>query len=141
MAMPNTRECSGGIVLRQKRGELRVLMVKSTRNKKWTFPKGGMEPELSATENAVKEIFEEAGVVVCPDQMVGRYDYVKDGTLQMVYLFLMRPVLQVDDYPEALIRRRKWMRIDAACASLCDTQSALLQRAVNSYENPFGAAL
>jgi len=130
------RNCSGGIVLREKKGELQVLLVKSMRGKKWTLPKGGVEAHLTPESNAVKEVFEEAGVLAEINYHLGRYEYTKNDTLQMVQVFLMRSLIQVDKYPECKIRKRKWVPAETAYSILNKNVAKLLQKAVLYYKNP-----
>ena len=63
---PGFRATSGCVVLEPDR---RVWIVHPTNEfmgTKATFPKGRVEPVLSLAQNAVKETFEEAGIVVEP---------------------------------------------------------------------------
>jgi 8-oxo-dGTP pyrophosphatase MutT (NUDIX family) len=43
-------------------GKVRILLVKTTRSKKWSIPKGKARSDLTLAANAAKEAFEEAGV-------------------------------------------------------------------------------
>ena len=59
----NIRMQSGCIPYRKNdEGEFEVLLVRATTSGKWTLPSGGIEPDLSAEDNAKKETYEEAGV-------------------------------------------------------------------------------
>ena len=49
------------VCYRIRRGEVEFLLVQ-TRGKRWTFPKGGVEPGLTHAQAAALEAFEEAGV-------------------------------------------------------------------------------
>src|SRR5258708_17578977 len=42
-------------------GEVRILLVRTKRSKKWSIPKGKARSELSLAANAAKEALEEAG--------------------------------------------------------------------------------
>ena len=53
---------AGGVVVRQKAGELELLLVHRPRYGDWTFPKGKAEPGESDEECALREVEEEAGV-------------------------------------------------------------------------------
>ena len=48
-----------------------ILLVKRADNRKWGFPAGGVEPNESAAEAAVRETKEEAGVDVRVDELIG----------------------------------------------------------------------
>ena len=41
---------------------LEVLLITSRHSKRWILPKGWLQPDLTAAENAAREAFEEAGV-------------------------------------------------------------------------------
>ncbi|MNL09172.1 NUDIX domain protein [compost metagenome] len=89
-----------------------VLVVKSTNGKSWVFPKGGVEAHLSRRENALKESYEEAGVIGCPGKKVGRYSYLKGGVMQDVHMYEMLVVEELEVYPESEKRERRWVDLD-----------------------------
>lgn len=91
-------------------------MVKGTSGAYWVFPKGGVEPNLSKRENAVKEVAEEGGVVGALGSKMGIFEYDKDGVKQVVHMFSMHAVLELEDYPESKTRERKWMSAEEAMA-------------------------
>src|SRR5258708_14516874 len=43
-------------------GKVRILLVRTTRSKRWSIPKGKARSDLTLAANAAKEAFEEAGV-------------------------------------------------------------------------------
>src|ERR1700753_4055319 len=56
-----------------------VLLVTSLNSKRWIVPKGWPEADLTPSENAAREAFEEAGVTgKIAARAVGRYHYLKD---------------------------------------------------------------
>jgi phosphohistidine phosphatase len=94
---------------------LEVLLITSRRGKRWTLPKGVIEPSMTPAASAAKEAFEEAGVLgdvgrVC----LGAFEYAKwGGTCHVeVYPLDVREVL--DTWPEAHQRQRRWLAIDVA---------------------------
>ena len=87
---------SGGFVLAEINGQVRVLLIKNAFNDDWTFPKGGIEQGESVEQAAVREILEETGVQSKIIKRVGRnaYHYRQDGTpiYKTVEVFLLRVV-------------------------------------------------
>lgn len=115
--MAKIRVCSGAIPYRYNaEGKFEVLMVKGTSGAYWVFPKGGVERGLSKRENAVKEVAEEGGVVGVLGSKLGIFQYDKDDVTQVVHMFSMHAVMELDDYPEVKTRERKWMTAEEAMA-------------------------
>lgn len=111
MSNNEVREASGVIPFRWKlKHGLEVLVVRSTNKGAWTFPKGGVEPHLNDKQNAVKEAYEEAGVIGVIGEYLGRYSYTKGGVKQQVRMFSMEVAHELleDEYPEGDIRDRMW---------------------------------
>lgn len=115
------RKSSGCVVYRfNDEGALQVLLVTRSNLKDYVFPKGGIEPDLSARESAAKEVYEEAGVAGIVGAKLGKYRYVKDGVMQKVSMFAMQYTHDTEDWPEAEIRNRQWFDIDKAESKLDD---------------------
>lgn len=99
------------------RVELEVMLVTSTGGARWVVPKGHVEPGMTARASAVKEAFEEAGIVGAVDaQPVAVVRYRKAGSLCEVDLYPMEVALAVSDWPERSRRRRRWVPADEAPA-------------------------
>jgi 8-oxo-dGTP pyrophosphatase MutT (NUDIX family) len=63
MRKTNARTAQSGVLpYRVTAGKVEVLLVTSTRRKRWIAPKGWIALGLSAAESAAKEALEEAGV-------------------------------------------------------------------------------
>lgn len=43
-------------------GKTRLVLVTTKKKKKWTLPKGIVEPDLTPEESALQEAYEEAGI-------------------------------------------------------------------------------
>lgn len=108
------RHSSGAIVWRANSGEPQIMLVRSSSGKGWVFPKGGIESNLTAQQNAVKEVWEEAGVVGHLGQCVGHYRYTKAEVQQRVVMYEMEAVAILESYPEADIRARRWFVLSEA---------------------------
>jgi 8-oxo-dGTP pyrophosphatase MutT (NUDIX family) len=90
--------------------EGKVCVVSSRSGKRWVVPKGCLEPNRTASQTALQEAWEEAGLtgVLQPDP-VGAYHYEKAGRLYEVTVFLMHVTESATRWPEVLIRRRLWL--------------------------------
>jgi 8-oxo-dGTP pyrophosphatase MutT (NUDIX family) len=109
------RKSSGCVVCRKVNGEYEVLIVTSSSGKSWVFPKGGVEPDMTSKDSAVKEVLEEAGVVCrVVATFEDRYRYVKNGVMQVVTMYTARFVQQHDKWLEQDKRLRQWVSIDVA---------------------------
>jgi 8-oxo-dGTP pyrophosphatase MutT (NUDIX family) len=58
------RKCdqAAAVCYRLRGNQIQFLLVRTRNGKRWTFPKGGIEPGLSSAQAAAMEAFEEAGV-------------------------------------------------------------------------------
>jgi ADP-ribose pyrophosphatase YjhB (NUDIX family) len=86
--------CAGGGAVIDDDG--RILLMQRSDNGTWAMPGGGLEVGETPAEGAVREVFEETGVVSKPTALVGIFDSRLCGTasLQHLYhvLFLCTPV-------------------------------------------------
>ncbi|HET7084320.1 MAG TPA: NUDIX hydrolase [Rhizomicrobium sp.] len=113
--------------LSPKRGsQLEVLLITSLNSKRWIMPKGWPEPDLSGSENAAREAFEEAGVTgkISP-QPVGTYHYLKErkdggGVPCRVEVFVLAVTKQSDDWPEKGVRELAWVPVDQAVTRIAE---------------------
>ena len=106
---------SAVIPYRQAERGLEVLLITSRRRKRWIIPKGIVEPDLTPAESAVKEAFEEAGVVgEVSTSSVGTYQYKKwNGTCTVeVFSLQVKEVLKA--WPEVQERTRAWLSPEEA---------------------------
>jgi phosphohistidine phosphatase len=106
---------SGIIPFRKKDGKNELLMITSRGGKKWIFPKGIVEPDMTSVESAAKEAYEEAGVKgeIYPKK-IGTYTYKKWGDQCRVQVYLMRVNELLKEWPEAYLRQRKWVFLEEA---------------------------
>ena len=102
------RKCSGCIVTRKKKGGVQVLMIRSSTTNQWTHPKGGIEGKLSSAESAVKEVYEEAGIIGAISSALGSHKGRSRGLKTSIEWFHLKSVVVLKDYPECATRDRKW---------------------------------
>lgn len=94
-----------------------VCLVTSRSGKRWVVPKGHMEPGKSASEIALQEAWEEAGLVgLVRHDPLGSYFYEKDGLLCHVIVFLLNVTAEAKSYPEVGQRERIWVPLAQAAS-------------------------
>merc|ERR1712054_500121 len=84
------------------------------------FPKGGWEEDETASKAAIRETWEEAGVTGDIIAELGSFYFESKRAKKKGYaggdcicdLFLLKIHKVMDDWPEARIRKRKWLRYD-----------------------------
>ena len=104
------------IPYRQKNGVLEILLIRSSKRKRWGIPKGIHDPGKSAQASAATEAFEEAGVLgEVGEERLGVYQHEKwDATCEVtVFPMLVGRVLPEEDWPERH-RGRRWVPLDKA---------------------------
>jgi 8-oxo-dGTP pyrophosphatase MutT (NUDIX family) len=98
---------------------LEVLLITSMRSRRWTIPKGVIEPGMTPAASAAKEAFEEAGVRGDVGAVsLGSYTYQKWGGTCAVQVFPMHVRELLDVWPESDARTRQWFTHDDAIASI-----------------------
>jgi len=94
---------------------LKILLITSINKQQWIFPKGIIEENLSPQQSALQEAKEEAGAEgEVLSITLGEYSYPKWGGICEVVVFPMYVTRLLDDWPEANIRKRKWVSIEEA---------------------------
>lgn len=109
-------------------GRMAVLLVTSRRSGRWIFPKGAIEPNVTAAESAALEAFEEAGVLGEIEQTpIGHYRAVAGtgGTkLTDIDLYPLLVTQQLDMWKEKDQRLRHWVTVREARRLLAHRQLA-----------------
>ena len=101
---------AGAIPYRIADDVLEVLLISTSSGKHLTIPKGLIDPGFSATETALNEAYEEAGIkgdLVMPP--MGRYRFRKWGGICEVSVYAMSVTRVMDQWPESSMRRRLWI--------------------------------
>ena len=87
------------------------VLIITTSKKKWIFPKGIIEQNLTSEESAKKEAYEEAGIQGDIGEKFGEFNYKKWNGICNVELFLLENIIELDEWPENF-RQRKWVKIN-----------------------------
>ena len=112
----------------------KVCMVSSSSDgKKMVFPKGRIEKGESAGETAVREVWEEAGLLGSLQTLFGSYLYEKDGKKHFVVVFRMSIVEEGEVWPESAKRDRCWLNPSEAAEQLPE-RDAYLRKILLSLE-------
>ncbi len=107
-----------------------VCLVTSSGGNRWVIPKGHLEPGHTAGELALMEAWEEAGLVGALErEPVGSYLYEKFGNLYHVTVFVLNVTQAADEWPEASIRKRAWVKPAAAASRVQEVGLSDLIRA------------
>ncbi len=104
--------------------EPQVMLVSSSKNRHWIFPKGIIEPGLSPQSSAAIEAQEEAGVKGdVNEQEMGFYRYEKWGSTCSVRVYAMevKDVLSDSQWDESH-RSRRWVSFSEARSLLQQKQ-------------------
>jgi 8-oxo-dGTP pyrophosphatase MutT (NUDIX family) len=112
---------SGVIPYRRTDGQIDVMLITSSRRRRWTIPKGHIKAGLSPVESAGEEAWEEAGIrgLVSQDP-VGHYVHAKRGMLLSVAVYSMQVEGVHEIWPEQWKRRRQWMSLSESIAVIED---------------------
>jgi 8-oxo-dGTP pyrophosphatase MutT (NUDIX family) len=118
---------AGGVVVRRMRGRDWVAAVRPRRDdparrRVWALPKGLIDDGESPAETAVREVFEETGLVARVERKLGdvRYVYTWDGerVFKVVSFFLLRPLHgRLGDLPPGMeleVEATRWLPLDDA---------------------------
>lgn len=98
-----------------------VCVVSSRNGKRWVIPKGCLEPGKTASEIALQEAWEEAGLVgVLQPDPVGSYLYDKAGVTCHVLVFVLNVTQICEHWPEEEFRERHWLTPAQAVARIED---------------------
>ena len=89
---------SGGVIVRDHRGELQVCLIARRRNRQefWRLPKGHLEPGEHPQDTAVREVLEETGLHGDPLASLGSIVYrftakeARTRYVKTVHFYLLR---------------------------------------------------
>jgi 8-oxo-dGTP pyrophosphatase MutT (NUDIX family) len=102
------------IPYRIRKARLEVALVTTSSGKRWSVPKGSIDDGEHPRDAAIREAEEEAGLKgVVARKPLGRY---RHGSDRSVEVYVMRVTKVLEHWLEDNIRRRRWMKTDAAAA-------------------------
>jgi len=112
----------------------RVLLIQSSRRNGWVLPKGGWElDEASAAVAAVREAWEEAGIICKVDKDLGNIAdtrptgaVTKNAPKASYHFFEATVTEEKNDWPEKHKRSRQWYSY-AQAIQLLSTRAELLE--------------
>jgi 8-oxo-dGTP pyrophosphatase MutT (NUDIX family) len=115
---------SGVIPFKLTERGIEVLLITTTGaasadGRKWSVPKGGVDPGMTPQESAANEAFEEAGAIGrVLEPAVGSYEYEKSGRPAVVEVFLFEVREILDEWLESGTRKRRWCAWEDALSSV-----------------------
>ncbi len=99
----------------RRNGKIKILLITNRKRRKWIFPKGIIETDMSPAASAAKEAGEEAGITgAVYEECAGSYRYKKWGGVCTVQVFPMRIEKVLQNWPESDIRDRIWVGVEEA---------------------------
>ena len=125
--MRNIYDQSAVIPFQIKNKEIKILLITSLKSKRWIFPKGFVENQLTAQQSAEKVASEEAGIegqVI--DLLLGEYYCNKWGGTCHVKMFPLHVTKIFDEWPEDYLRKRKWMSLKDAFDNIKKSELQML---------------
>jgi 8-oxo-dGTP pyrophosphatase MutT (NUDIX family) len=92
----------------EENGNTKILLITTRKKKKWTIPKGIVEPHLSPEESALEEAYEEAGIEgELHNGVFDTFEYNKWGGTCFVQVYMMKITQWHNNWPEQYSRIRK----------------------------------
>ncbi|MCF7944788.1 MAG: NUDIX domain-containing protein [Spirochaetia bacterium] len=88
-------------------GKLHLYLITSQKKRRLIVPKGLVDPGFTAVEAAIREAYEEAGLVGhVTDSPIGGYQVKKWGGRCDITLYPMHVLEELEEWPEASFRQR-----------------------------------
>lgn len=108
-------EQAATIPFRHSHGTVKVCLIRRRGTELWSLPKGTVETGETHEKTALKESWEEAGLLgrLCGEPL-GTYQYEKRGTTLGVAVYLMEVIAHEDEWDEDEIRERRWFTLHEA---------------------------
>jgi len=123
---------AGTIPFRRGRDGVEVLLITSRDTGRWVIPKGNVDPGQTAAAAAVRETYEEAGVLGHVTSIpLGIYTYGKRqrsgaAVAATVEVYALEIATQLKKWPERKQRRLEWMDVTAAAGLVQEQGLSLL---------------
>lgn len=133
----DVRSQFAALCYRVKADRTQVLLITSRKTGRWIIPKGWPEDGLTPADCAMKEAWEEAGVVGrVRNQCLGLFAYTKivDAEVSYPCVAMVYPVKVkslAKHYPEQAERKRKWLSPKKASERVLEPELARILRDFN----------
>jgi 8-oxo-dGTP pyrophosphatase MutT (NUDIX family) len=125
---------SGVIPYRIRRGDIEILLVTNSGGTRWVVPKGHVDAGLTPQQSAIKEAFEEAGIIGVPEELpIGSFEYVKRSRRRVVDLYPMEVATVLNSWPERSFRKRRWVPLERAAHLVKHGRLARCMRRLRRY--------
>jgi len=99
----------------EENGNTCIVLITTRKKKKWTLPKGIVEPDLTPEESAIQEAYEEAGIEgELHGGIFDTFQYNKWGGTCFVQVYLMKIAKCHESWPEDHFRSRNTFSPDQA---------------------------
>jgi 8-oxo-dGTP pyrophosphatase MutT (NUDIX family) len=90
-----------------KSDKLKIILITSRKSRQWIVPKGDLFPHKSKSDAALREAFEEAGVLGQIDKSIELKLSITSGGEQIqLILYPMKVKTKLDNWPEKKQRKR-----------------------------------
>ncbi|WP_411576877.1 NUDIX hydrolase [Terasakiella sp. A23] len=116
------------------------MLITSRNTKRWVFPKGHVEKNLTPYNSAAKEAFEEAGVKGnVSSKRLGSYRYIKPEikgvNICKVDVYPMAVSKELSNWPEKDQRDRQWTPIEDAANMIAEKKLGKILRKFSNQLN------
>ena len=124
---------AGGVPWRRTDGGLEVLVIHRSRYDDWSFPKGKLDPGETWEQAAVREVWEETGLVTVLGDELGSTEYRdRHGREKQVRYWSMAVAADAGFEPGDEVSERRWVgAADSASLLTYDRDRDLLGRFVH----------
>jgi phosphohistidine phosphatase len=97
----------------------KICLIRKNDSAEWGIPKGLIDPGDTAEEAALKEAWEEAGIIGrLVGASIGTYAYEKWGATLRVAVYRMKVLDESASWPEMRFRERSWSSMTEAASRL-----------------------
>ena len=112
-------QAAGGVISRRRgSGSIEVLLIYRDRQGNWTFPKGKLEAGETHEICALREVYEETGLICALGPELPSVSYVdRKGQMKTVRYWAMK-VLKGEATPCNEVSEVRWLSIESAHATL-----------------------
>ena len=116
------------IPYRIRNARVEVALVTTSNGKRWSVPKGSVDEGEQPRDAAIREAEEEAGLRgLVARKPLGRYRHEHDRGRYRVDVYVMRVTRVLQHWLEDDLRRRRWMKTQAAAACLREELRPFIQ--------------